>query len=1125
LLRVIKNVIINVNLFFVMTNKQVAFMRGGLALTLCFLLIGAGVPPSANAASPEVAIQQQTRRVTGTVKDVKGEPLLGVNVIARGTTNGTVTNLDGNYSLEIEANDVLVFSYIGYVSQTLPVSGNVLNVILDEDTQNLSEVVVVGYGTQQKKDITGSVAVIDTKELLKASGSSASQQLQGKAAGVYIGQSGAPGSQTMVRIRGINTVNDNGPLYVIDGVSTRNQDLSTINPNDIESMQVLKDASAAAIYGAQAANGVILITTKKGTNTGQPTLTYNGYFGLQKSGKRYSTLNSADRLKWEWASLINPINLIGAENLTEDARRPTHLQFADGGDHFITPNLMTTSGAKGSQNINPADYSPSNRMVPFSDTDWWDEVDRTAPMQNHQVSLQGGNDKGQYSMSVGYFDQQGTIIETYYKRYTARANSSYNIRPWLRLGENLSYTWTKDLGRSPATSEASIYSWAGFRSTPFVPVRDIQNNYAGSVIAETGNWQNPVAEIERQHGHYWSNSRIFGNVWGEADLYKGLTYRTSFGLDYINNYSYRMGKQTPEFSEGGGGQSSLTEESGFNFRWVWSNTLTYTQTFNNVHKVTALVATEAIRDGLGRSMKGQRYNYLYPENPNTWVLNMGEQNEQRVAESSYKGEFSLFGIFGRVDYAYADKYLFTGILRRDGVSRFSVNNRYGTFPSVSAGWRLSEESFLENSREWLNDLKLRVGYGQTGNSEIPRKNNFAYEYTTDPTRTNYDLSGANSSASTGYRLQRYGNEDTKWESVDSYSAGVDATFLNGKFSVGLEWYNKKTSNMLLSATYSGLAGESDKPYINFGDMKNIGWDATLNYRDSRGEFAWDINLNLSHYTNEVVRLSEADDYAIYGSGTRLESPITRTTKGRPIAEFYGFKVDGFYNSVEEVLARPPIGAESINASEAKAWVGRFRFADTDGKKGLTMDDRVPLGSAHPDLIAGLNVGLTYKNFDFTMFWYSTVGNELFNNVKYFTDFSTFRGQRSTATLSDSWKIGADNSKATLPLINAADTYSGKYASSYYVEDASFLALKNLVIGYSLPKNLLRKATIQDLRLYVQAENTLILTKYTGLTPELTNTDISKDVDDNNVGNDLRKGIDMGGWPTIMRFVVGLNFTF
>jgi TonB-linked SusC/RagA family outer membrane protein len=1062
-------------------------------------------------------------KVSGKVTDTGGEPLPGVNVIVRGTTNGTITDLDGNYSLEAGTTDVLVFSYIGYIQQTLPVTGNVLNVVLHDDTQNLGEIVVVGYGTQQKKDITGSVAVVDTKELLKSSGSSASQQLQGKAAGVYIGSSGAPGSQTMVRIRGINTINDNGPLYVIDGVSSRNADLSTLNPNDIESLQVLKDASSAAIYGAQAANGVILITTKKGNKSGQPVLSYDGYFGVQKSGSRYETLNSAERLQWEWEAQINAYNM-GLQG------RPSHQQFADGGDHFIIPNLMTTQGAGGSQNINPADYSPSNVMVPFSDTNWWDEIDRTAPIQSHQIGIQGGSDKGQYSMSVGYFDQQGTVIETYYKRYTARANSSYDVRPWLRFGENFSYTWTKDLGRSPEGDEASAYSWAGFRSNPWVPVYDIQGNFAGSVIAGTGNWQNPVANVKRWIGDYYSHSRIFGNVWGEADLYKGLTYRTSFGLDYTNNYSYEMSHTTPEFSEGGGGQSNLEEISGFNFRWVWTNTVSFNRTFADVHKLNVLLGSEAIRDGLGREMIGQRYNYIYEYNEDTWVLNMGEMNDQRAAKSSYNGEFALFGLFGRVDYAFADKYLFTGIIRRDGVSRFSQNNRYGTFPSVSFGWRISEESFLENTRDWLDDFKARIGYGQAGNAEIPRKNNYAYEYTTDSRRTNYDLNGANTSGSTGYRLQFYGNEDTKWEAIETYNIGIDATFLNGKFGLAAEWYSKKTTDMLLPATYSALAGESNKPYINFGDMMNTGVDLNFNYRDSHGDLSWDVALNLTHYKNEVIRLSEAEDYAIYQDGVRLNNgPATRTTKGRPISEFFGYKVVGFYESVADVLACQPLG-QKLSAEDAAGWIGRFKFQDTDNSGNLTAADRVSLGSPHPDLLAGLNLGLSYKSWDFTMFWYSSIGNELFNNVRAFTDFNLFRGQRSPESLYNYWKPGADNSNATMPYLNAMDNYSGATPSSHFVEDASFLRLKNVVVGYNLPKPLLKKAGIQGLRLYVQAENILTFTKYSGLDPEFTNANISNDVSVDSgtgvaTGADLRKGIDMGGWPTIMRFIGGINFTF
>ncbi|MDR3140925.1 MAG: TonB-dependent receptor [Tannerellaceae bacterium] len=1099
-----------------MMSKQMAFLRSGFSLILCGLLAFAGAIPAASAETPKVTIDQQTRKVTGTVKDTKGEPLIGVNVVERGTTNGTITDFNGDYSVDVGANTVLVFSYVGYLSQTIPVTGNVINVELLEDTQSLDEVVVVGYGTQQKKDITGSVAVVDTKELLKSSGSSASQQLQGKAAGVYVGTSGAPGSQTMVRIRGINTVNDNGPLYVIDGVSTRNQDLSSLNPSDIESMQVLKDASAAAIYGAQAANGVILITTKQGTKTDQPVLTYDGYVGVQKTTTKYDVLNSMDRLNLEWEAQRNNLALMGLST------KPSHPQFGTG-DAPVIPNLMTVGGADGSQNINPANYSyPNNIMVPFSDTNWWDEVDRAAPIQNHQVGLSGGSDKGRYNMSANYFRQDGTVIDTYFQRYTVRANSSYNVRPWLRFGENFSYTWFKDLGKTPQGAEDTPYSWT-YRASPWVPVYDIQGNFAGSKIGGTGNWRNPVAIKKREIGNYWANSRIFGNLWAEADLYKGLTYRTSYGLDWTENYHYRMSKKDLEFSESSG-QNNLEEQAGFTFRWVWTNTLTYNATFNNVHKINVILGTEAIRDGLGRQVTAQRYNYLYEDNESTWVLNMGENNTQRKAESEYRGEFALFGLFGRVDYSFMDKYLITGIIRRDGVSRFSPSNRYATFPSLSLGWRLSEEQFMDSTRDWLDDLKFRIGYGQTGNSEVPRKTNFAYEFTTAPDRTNYDLTGSNTSGQLGYRLARYGNENTKWEATEMYNIGIDATILNGKFGIGAEWYTKKTKDMLLEATYSSLAGEADKPYINFGDMKNAGWDLNFNYRDSNGDFGWDASLILSHYKNEVLKLSEADDYAIWKGGTRISGNVTRTTKGRPISEFYGYKVNGFYENEAEVLALPPLGQTKETVNPA-AWVGKFKFEDVnqdgDVNRGvLNENDRTVLGSPHPDLIASLNLGLTYKSFDFTMFWYSTIGNKLFNNTKYFTDFFLFGGNRSTRMRDLSWKPGADNSKAILPLLDSGDTYSGSNMSSYYVEDASFLRLKNVVIGYTLPKSLLKKATISNLRVYAQIENALTFTGYSGLDPEFTNADVSE-----GNGSDLRRGIDMGGWPTVMRILFGVNFAF
>ena len=677
--------------FCVMMNKQLAFVKSGLGLALCFLMVGAGVTPPIHASNANVSISQQAKKVTGTVTDAKGEPLLGVNVVVKGTTNGTITDLDGKYSLEVEPNSILVVSYIGYVSQQIPASGEVVNVTLKEDTQNLDEVVVVGYGTQQKKDITGSVAVVDTKDLLASSGSSATQQLQGKAAGVYIGQTGSPGSPSMVRIRGINTVNDNGPLYVIDGVSTRNQDLSTLNPNDIESMQVLKDASSAAIYGAQAANGVILITTKKGTKSGQPRLTYDGYIGVQKTGKKYDVLNSMDRLNLDWEAQKNNIAM------RDIGGYPSNPQFGTG-DRPSIPNYLTQSGAQGSTTIDPSDYDyPTTTYAPFSDTDWWDELDRAAMIQNHQIGLSGGTEKGQYNLSANYFKQDGTVIDSYYQRYQVRANTSFNVRDWLRVGENLTYAFTKDNGLSANGAESNPYSWT-YRASPWVPVYDIAGNFAGSKFSGTGNFQNPVANQVRNKDNYYTRNRIFGNLWAEADIFKDLTFRTNFGIDYTNRYYYRMEKKNPEFSESMG-QNNFEEQSEFNYRWVWTNTLTYNKTFNDIHKLTVLLGTEAIRDGLGRKLTGRRYNYLFEDNTNSWVLNMGENNNQRLANSEYKGEFALFGLFGRVDYSFK-------LNSTCKCNRILINNLFKFFV-----WREVSKSFTRSIIEFIfNPLNLFVGY-------------------------------------------------------------------------------------------------------------------------------------------------------------------------------------------------------------------------------------------------------------------------------------------------------------------------------------------------------------------------------------------------------------------------------
>lgn len=1095
-------------------KKHSKLISGGFCAALCVFTV-IGYTPSLLALNPNPHHLMQKKGITGTVVDETGTPLTGVNVVEKGsTTNGTITDIDGNFSIDAPKGSTLVFTYIGYIPQEITLkTDKILKVVLKEDTKALDEVVVVGYGTQAKKDITGSVAVVKSEDLLATPASSAAQQLQGKASGVYIGQSGSPGSPTMVRIRGIGTINDNGPLYVIDGVSTRNQNMNSINPNDIETIQVLKDASAAAIYGAQASNGVILITTKKGLSKSggstTPEFTYDGYVGFQKTSKRYDLLNTRDRVNLEWAAQKNAFDIRGVQG-----QNPYHEQFGNGTSP-VFPDYIIPTGAKASD-VDLTTYNPTNnRITALGDTDWWNEIDRTAPIQNHQFSISGGSDKGSYTMSVNYFDQKGTVIDSYYRRYSARANTSYNVRKWLRFGENLTLSWAKDNGLDASTGEANIYSWT-FRMVPWVPVYDIMGNYAGTKAAGSGNGKNPVAIARRNSQNYWSNGRVFGNVWGEIDFWKDIKYRSNFGVDYTNRYYYRMEKKDPEFSESMN-RNNFEEGAGFNFRWVWTNTVTYTHSFKEKHNLNVLLGTEAIRDGLGRSMSARRYNYLFEDDDNTWTLANGEKANLEN-NSSYNGEFALFGMFARVDYNYMNKYLLTGIVRRDGVSRFSPSNRYGVFPSISAGWRISEEAFMNNTRNWLDDLKIRAGLGTTGNAEIPRPYNWAYEYGTNPGYSNYDFDGSQTTALTGFKLDRFGNLDTKWEKTTMLNIGTDATFLNGKLDFNIEWYYKKTSDMLVEANYSGLAGDAGRPYINLGDMKNTGIDLTIGHNNKVGDFEYSVSANLTHYKNKVLKISDNPNARFFGSMDRISS-VNLTTKGMPIGMFYGYKIDGFYENEQDLAnSALPIGESSREdvAKNPKKWIGKYKYADTNGDGKINGDDKTIIGNPHPDAVIGLNMSGQYKGFDLTLFWYASIGNDIFNMTKYWTDFWSFKGNRSTRMMSNSWEPGKTD--ATLPILDYQDNISNNDPHSYFVEDGSFLKLKDITLGYTLPAKLTNKLTIKRLRVYVQASNLFTITKYSGLDPEITNRDLGG-------GGDLTKGVDFGGWPNSRKFLFGVNFNF
>ena len=812
-------------------------------------------------------------------------------------------------------------------------------------------------------------------------------------------------------------------------------------------MQVLKDASSAAIYGAQAANGVILITTKKGTKTGQPRLTYDGYYGFSKTGKRYDVLNAYDRIDVEWQASKNNLDLTGA---SANGELPYHQQFGSTSDSWVNhlPNYMTVTGAGGSTSIDPSDYDQVNNVVyaPVGDTNWWDEISQLGWMQNHQLSLSGGTDKGQYTMSMNYFDQQGTAIESYFTRYQARANSSYNVRPWLRFGENLTYSFSKNNGLSFSGTESNIYSWT-YRASPYVPVYDYAGNYAGSLFAGTGNFQNPVAIRERNKDNYATTQRVFGNVYGEADLWTGLTFKTNFGIDYRNDYSYSMTKNNPEFSESGG-QNNFYESNYFNYRWVWTNTLSFSRTFNEIHSLNILLGTEAIRDGLGRSLNARRYNYLFEDNTNTYTLDMGENNSQRTNSSTYNGEFALFGMFARADYGYKDKYLLTGIIRRDGVSRFSENNRYGVFPSISAGWRMSEEAFMEPSRDWLDDLKIRAGYGVTGN------NGFGNGYTTRMYKAN-DMWPTNGVWQPGYGSIRNINPDLKWEEKSELNFGLDFSLFNDRLWGKFDLYFRQVDDMLYLANAPMPPMVHDEVMKNIGSLENRGWEFELGGDIVRSKnFRYTSTLRLSH--NKTKIKSMGDD-GFFLDEVKFPSPGNPGTAVRlqndvEIGQFFVYKYAGLDEDGKWMIYDK--NNEIVPA--------------TDGStSNLVAENKHFVGNAIPKVILSWDHTFKYKNWDLSIFLRSWLDYDVFSQV------NMYYGLANDSQLNVLKSAYTRNR-------NIKDE---KILCDYWLDDGSFLKIDAINLGYTFN---LRKWTryIQSAKLYLTIRDVAVFTDYNGLNPEV-----------------------------------------
>jgi len=1123
------------------------------------LLIAAGQVMAAgvDAMSTEgvAAVQQNGRTVTVTVNDAMG-PVIGANVIVQGTTIGSITDMDGNAIIQgVPNNAVIVVSYIGYITQEIQLQNgqNSLTVNLREDAETLDEVVVVGYGTQAKKDITGSVAVVSRDAIAEQPVATFAEALQGRAAGVYVSGGGAPGAGTTIRIRGVGGMNGSDPLIIVDGV--QGVDVSSVNPNDIDSFQVLKDAAATAIYGARAANGVIIITTKQGSKESKVNVSYNGYFGMNTmANSGYDLLTGWDFMKFEEDGFKNQVNFKGADvtklvndqfgSLVDDKGNVT----VDG--HLTMPYTTVPIGQSADQiatkygitNYDPTttygrstllealrnDYEATKEKAYVlsayyynmdilgqseqearKGTDWYDLVTRTGFITNHELSLQGGGERGMYATSFAYNSMEGPIKGSKFERYSLRLNTTYNPTKHFTVGFNSNTAVMTTYGERGGQGDGSTFGQT-YTTKSWQAPYNVMGDFAGTQ-GNAGRNVPPHVTVERAKYNLGRNVRINASAFVEIKdpWIKGLSLRSQFAANINGGWSRNMSWKSIIWDKEGQNYNSYSESANWGFSWQWTNTITYKHNFAGKHDLTVVAGTEALKDGIGYNLSAARQGYAFERVENTWMINNGNSATSTNSGSMYN-RANMFGYFGRADYSYMGKYLVTATIRRDASSRFSSKNRWGTFPSVSVGWRISDEKFMEKAHAtWLDDLKLRAGYGTTGNSNIDAYN-YAFAYGTGNSYV-YDTAGADKSVNTGYGLSKLGDDNAKWETSKMFNVGFDITAFNNKLTSSFDFYVKKTSDMLVPAPWSYQTGLASRPYANVGEMKNTGIDFSIGWRDKIGQVSYNVNANLSWYKNKVVKLGASDLF--YGS--RL-TDITITTEGQPIGMFYGYVVDGIYQSAADVNSYGiiPYGANPDNWNPVD-YIGRYKFKDLNKDGKINQDDRQIIGNPHPDITGGFNLGLQWKNWDLSTYLYYSIGNDIFAHYKYYTHFGNLGSTYSYDRRDNSWSPTNPNGKYPMWVgSNAEATESGNVSNSMYIENGSFLRMQTLTLGYSLPRKVAQKLTMSRIRFYVQLSNLFTITSYSGLDPEV-----------NRVDSDRNKGVDYGAYGMPRQYIFGVNVGF
>lgn len=1121
------------------------FLRSSMrlcALPLSLAVISPAVATEESASAIGVNwVQQKGRTVKVTVKDAAGE-IIGANVIVKGTTIGSITDMSGVAVIQDVPNGaILQVSYVGYTTVDVPLKNNQESIVvtLKEDAEALDEVVVVGYGTQAKKDITGSVAVVSRDDIQVQPVASFAEALQGRAPGVYVNTSGGPSGETTIRIRGVGSMKGSDPLIIVDGV--QDVDISSVNPNDIDSFQVLKDAAATAIYGARAANGVIIITTKQGNKAGKVRITYNGYVSAsQMANDGYPMMGAWESMKAEEQSQWNLVNYRGY-----DKSQVAHQQFGSiANGELQMPYAIVPTGYSKDQIISEFGsidnwvnsynsetgpyYSRSAYYQMLEDgyseeearegTNWFDEVTQTGISQNHELSVTSGNDKGQYAFSLGYTNREGTIKNSGFERYNMRLNTTFTPTKHFTIGQNTNVATMKITGERGRQGDANTFGRT-YTMASWVPLYNVSGQYAGSV-GGGGRDVSAYSTVYNTADDWMRFFRLQSAVFAEIKdpWIKGLSVRTQFAASIRGGWTATMNERTIEYNKEGSSQNNFNETGNWYFDWQWTNTATYKTTFADDHDLTVMIGTEALKRNIGRSISGTRYEYIFEKDPNTWTLDNG--GTSNITNSGSMGDkYTMFGYFGRVDYSYQGKYLATFTVRRDASSKFSEKHRWGTFPSASLGWRISDEPFLQTARQsWLDDLKLRLGYGTTGNSNIGSYN-YAFQYANENASL-YSISGDNSGASTGYAMTNLGDTEAKWETVKMFNVGYDFTAFNNRLTSSFDFYVKNTSDMLVDANWTYLAGGAEKPSVNIGSMRNVGVDFSVGWRGKIGQVSYNVNANASWYRNEVTKLGSSNLY----TSTRI-SELNITTVGQPIAMFYGYQLDGIYKSVDDVLnykndnggTVTPYGTteESLNA---QSWVGHYKFKDLNNDGRIDQDDRTIIGNPHPDLTGGINIGINWKDWDLSTYLYYSIGNDLYAHYQYYTYWGNLSNVYSRDRVQNAWNPET-NPNGTLPLWVSGDTAPETTLShSGYIQDGSFLRMQTLTLGYSLPKSVVSKLNLSRIRVYAQLANVFTLTGYEGLDPEVRSNN-------GDSSNDMMKGIDYGSYGMPKQYLIGLNVEF